>query len=120
MPHFEELSVKNLYPQFLKDPNMMRFFPDKYPKGKGPPRDYFFNVLNTIYPEYLAKILAHADEQRYAADGEKMKNETIEISEYWAEQLKDMPYLSCKCLQLFSIILPASLLQRRMARHCIC
>ena len=109
VPHFEELSVKNLYPQFLKDPNMMRFFPDKYP-----------NVLNTIYPEYQAKILAHADEQRYAADGEKMKNETIEISEYWAEQLKDMPYLSCKCFQLFSIILPAFLLQRRMARPCTC
>ena len=51
---------------------------------------HFFNILNTIYPEYLAKILAHADQQRFATDGEKMKNETIEISEYWAEQLKDM------------------------------
>ena len=110
VPHYDELSVKNIFPQFKKDPNMMRFFPDVYPKGKGPLREYFFNVLNTIYPEYLAKILAHAAEQRFAADGEKMKNETIEISEYWAEQLKDMPYLSRKCLHLLNIILPAFLL----------
>ena len=48
--------------------------------GKGPPRDYFFNVLNTLHPEYLAKIMAHADEQRFAAEGQKMKDETIEIS----------------------------------------
>ena len=39
---------------FAKDAEMMQFFADKYPKGKGPPRDYFFNVLNTIHPDYLA------------------------------------------------------------------
>ena len=109
MPHYDELSVKNIFPQFKKDPNMMRFFPDVYPKGKGPPREYFFNVLNTIHHEYLAKILAHADQQRFATEGEKMKNETIEISEYWAEQLKDMPYLSRKCLQLLPMISPVFL-----------
>ena len=37
----------------------MRYFPSTYPKGKGPPRDYFFNVLNTLHPEYLTKIMAH-------------------------------------------------------------
>ena len=39
---------------FAKDAEMMQFFADKYPKGKGSPRDYFFNVLNTIHPDYLA------------------------------------------------------------------
>ena len=53
VPHYDEVSVKNLYPQFKKDPTMMSFFPDKYPKDKGPPREYFFNILNTIHPEYL-------------------------------------------------------------------
>ena len=56
---------------------MMAYFPDTYSAGKGPPREYFFNVLNTIHPDYLAQIMAHADEQRFAADGEKMKNESI-------------------------------------------
>ena len=53
VPHYDELSVKALYPQFKKDPIFMSYFPDKYPAGKAPPRDYFFNVLNTLHPEYL-------------------------------------------------------------------
>ena len=61
VPKYEELSVKTLYPQFTKDPEMMYFFPDTYPAGKGPPRDYFFNVLNTIHPDYLAQVMAHAN-----------------------------------------------------------
>ena len=104
VPHYDELSVKSLYPQFKKDPDMMKFFPDTYPKGKGPPRDYFFNILNTIHPDYLAQIMAHADEQRFAAEGERMKNETIQISDFWAEQLKAMPYLTRKHSYLFLII----------------
>ena len=39
----------------------MSYFPDKYPAGKAPPRDYFFNVLNTLYPDYLEQILGHAN-----------------------------------------------------------
>ena len=54
VPKYDELSVTNLYPQFAKDADFLSYFPDKYPKGKGPPRDYFFNVLNTLHPEYLA------------------------------------------------------------------
>ena len=61
VPHYDELSVKALYPQFKKDPIFMSYFPDKYPAGKAPPRDYFFNVLNTLYPDYLEQILGHAN-----------------------------------------------------------
>ena len=37
-------------------------------------------------------------------EGEAQKNEAIKMSEYWAEQLKSMPYLSCKSM-IYSIIL---------------
>ena len=40
----------------------IRGFPDKYPAGKSPPREYFFNVLNTLYPDYLQQIMSHANE----------------------------------------------------------
>ena len=38
VPHYDELSVKQLFPEFKKDPKFMMFFPDKFPQGKGPPR----------------------------------------------------------------------------------
>ena len=97
MPQYEELSVKALYPQFAKDPIFMSYFPDKYPKDKGPPREYFFNTMNTVHPDYLAQIMAHANKERMSIEGEAMKAQSIKISEYWEEQLASMPYLSRKC-----------------------
>ena len=51
----------------------MQYFPDKYPAGKGPPREYFFNILNTIHPDYLAQVMGHANEQRNTAFGATMQ-----------------------------------------------
>ena len=47
---------------------MMQYFPDRFAKGKGPPRKYFFDILNTLQPEYLERILKHANEQRMSAN----------------------------------------------------
>ena len=85
MPKYEELSVKALYPQFTKDVRFISYFPDKYPKGKGPPRDYFFNVLNTLHPDYLEQVMTHANKQRMTAEGEGMQRESIKMSQYWEE-----------------------------------
>ena len=71
VPHYEELSVKNLYPQFAEDDLLRRYFPDEYPAGKGPPREYFFNILHTLYPEFLHRILDHAHKQRMTTEGQR-------------------------------------------------
>lgn len=38
VPHYDELSVKALWPQFKSDEEFTQYFPDTYPVGKGPPR----------------------------------------------------------------------------------
>ena len=120
VPNYEELSVKNLFPMFAKDANFMSFFPDKFSKGKGPPRKYFFDVLNTLQPEYLAQVMNHAVKQRMTAEGDKMKTQSIEISKYWEEQLAAMPYLSRKCPFSISFGSSSMSLQRKTARRCTC
>ena len=72
VPHYDELSVKALWPDLKKDKDFMQYFPDKYPAGKGAPREYFFNILNTLHPDYLAQVLTHANKQRMTAEGEGM------------------------------------------------
>ena len=101
--HFDELSVRNIYPMFRKDPLFQRYFPEKYPVGKGPPRPYFFNVLNTLYPEYLKECMGHAAEQRMTSAGEQMQKQSIQISEFWTEELRKMPYLTRKCFLIRQI-----------------
>ena len=98
---------------------MMAYFPDVYPKGKGPPRDYFFNVLNTLHPDYLAQVMVHANKQRMTTEGERMQKESIQISDYWAEQLNSMPYLSRKCPYPNQDLICLLLLQRGTARRFI-
>ena len=73
VPHYDELSVKALWPDVSKDPEFTCYFPDKYPAGRGPPRQYFFDILNTLQPDYLQRGLAHANEQRMGAEGADQK-----------------------------------------------
>ena len=48
VPDFDELSVRALWKEGKDDGDLNRYFPDD-PKGlKLPPREFFFNVLNTV------------------------------------------------------------------------
>lgn len=118
VPHYDELSVKRLWPDLRKDPEVAQFFPTTYPKDKGPPRDYFFNVLNTVHPEYLQQVMGHANEQRMAAFGEGQQTEKIKISQFWEEELKAMPYLSCKFGNFPNKFIQILFKQRKMERLC--
>ena len=64
VPKYEELSVKKLFPYLKDDPIFMMYLPDYFPKGHTPDREYFFNVLNTLMPQYVSKIIAHASRCR--------------------------------------------------------
>ena len=68
VPKFDELSVNALYPKFKDDPNFMQYFPEKLPKGRWPDRAYFYNVMNTLYPEYTQKLVTTANNNRCLAD----------------------------------------------------
>ena len=69
VPQYEELAVKHIWPQFVEDREMSQYFPDVFSPCKGPAREYFYNVLNTVHPEYLERLLNHANKERMAADG---------------------------------------------------
>ena len=60
VPDYDELSVKAIWKDVKGDPELSRYFPDD-PNGlKLPPREYFFNVLNSVQPEFVKSIVSHA------------------------------------------------------------
>ena len=65
IPKFDELSVKNICSRYMEDVGVMRFMPSRLPKGKYPDREYYFNVLNTVHPDHVKKMVDYANEQRY-------------------------------------------------------
>ena len=60
VPKFDELCVKNIFPLIRQDAEVMKYFPDEYPKGREPDRTYTFNVLNTMRNQYVQGIIKHA------------------------------------------------------------
>jgi len=49
IPAYEEISVKNLYPDAMQDPVLSRYLPTKKQlSNKLPKRDFFFGVLCTL------------------------------------------------------------------------
>ena len=62
VPYYDELALKSVGPQMANDPKFTCFFPENMPRGRSIDRTYFYNVLNTIYPEYTSAIIKHAEE----------------------------------------------------------
>ena len=94
--HFQELSVKNLWKDMKDDAGFAVYFHDTYPDDKQPCRKYFFDILNTLYPEYLQNIMQHAAKQRYSAEGVDKKAEAIRATDEWYDELQKMPFISRK------------------------
>ena len=53
VPLYDELSVTKFFPMFQGDEEVMRYLPDPTPDKRLPDRTYFFNVMNTLKPEYM-------------------------------------------------------------------
>ena len=94
--HWDELAVKNLWPAMRQDKAFNKYFQDEYPKEKAPPREYFFNVLNTLYPDYLTQLRDNASKQRFAIEGDEAKRQAIYATESWYTELATVPFMSGK------------------------
>ncbi len=53
VPRYDELSVSSLIKDVMRSPELSKFFPDQVSPSDLPDREYFFNVINTVDPEYL-------------------------------------------------------------------
>ena len=96
VPCYDELSVKNLYPRLVLKPEVMLHFPDNYPTGRQCDRQYLFNVWNTLFPSEVATCLEHANQLRFSILNQRVKEDSILISEAWVEQLQAMSFSSHK------------------------
>ena len=60
VPQWDELSVKRMWTDLSTDKAFNIYFQDKYQDSKGPNREFFMNILNSIYPDYLSQVMTHA------------------------------------------------------------
>ena len=96
VPKYDELSVSNVMETLKHDENLLLYLPDNMPKGKTPDREYFFNVLNTLYPEYVQKMIKKSQENRMSAASSAHEDGVVHVSDEWWKKLNANPYFSCK------------------------
>ena len=96
VPLYQELNIADMLEVFKDHEELKRHLPNRLAKGRQIDRTYFFTVLNTLEPDKLSQIIAHAQEQRNVAQDEEQQMESIKISESWYEQLKEVPFKSSK------------------------
>ena len=104
VPRYDELSVENLEKHFINDLRFRRFMPERLPKGRMPDRSYYFNVLNTLYPEYTAQLIANANAKRFTANAENGDDGGIKVSDDWWEQLNAVPFHTRKFITFTDIL----------------
>ncbi len=95
MPHFEELSVKNLYDDAMKDELIKDYLPElEMNSNRFPEREFFFGILNSLRPEYVKKIIEDANKVRYEVDVKDPQKDFIMLDEDWYQELIKYPYFS--------------------------
>ena len=65
VPKYDELSVKALLPQWQVQPDFWVYFPDQLAKDRLPDRVYFFTIMNSLQPEYVAAMIKHSQQLRF-------------------------------------------------------
>lgn len=105
VPKYDELSVKGIYAQVSEDPELQAHLPDLGESSKAVDRQYFFNVVNSIHPEYLTHVIRSSQEARNGAGKQSDKPNYILISDDWYSQLTQHPFVSSMLSQLSSLYL---------------
>ena len=92
IPSYQELSVKNLYDDAMKDPVLCKYLPNKDQlSNKLPEREFFFGVLCTLRKQYMTDIMAEAQAKRYKIEDGVQDQDGIVLTEGWMQELQKYP-----------------------------
>jgi hypothetical protein len=109
IPAYQELSVKNLYEDAMKDPVLTKYLPTKEQlSNKLPEREFFFGILCTLRKQYMTDIIHDASSKRFKVSDDDPKKQGIAITDGWFEELTKHPYHSSKQHNIYLVEKPGT------------
>jgi hypothetical protein len=100
VPHYDELSVDALIKDVMTIPDLGKFFLEQKTPANRPDREFFFNIINTVDPDYLSALIRHAQGLRFGSSARSKEDNIIEVNEYWRKELEASPNYSSKIICL--------------------
>ena len=93
VPCYQEISVKNLYEDAMKDELVVKHLSTKQQlSGRLSKGDFFFGLMCTLRNQYMKDIIAGAHKARYTVGEYDTKKQAINISQARMAELKKHPY----------------------------
>ena len=78
VPAYQEISVKNMYADALKDELLVKYLPSKEQlSGRLPERKFFFGILCNLRNQYMKNIIAEAHKWRCTVAEDDPKNKAL-------------------------------------------
>ena len=78
VPCYQEISVKNLYEDAIKDDILAKYLPTKEQlSGRLPERSFFFGLMCTLRHQYMKDIIADAQKARYTVPQEIQRSKAF-------------------------------------------
>jgi hypothetical protein len=109
VPCYQEISVKNLYQDAMKDELLAKYLSTKDQlSGRLSERGFFFGLLCTLRNQYMKDIIADAQKARYIVEEGASGDKGIAISDAWMAELQKHPYHSNKYFRLTFIEKPGT------------
>ena len=88
VPCYQEISVKNLYADAMKDELLANYLPTQEKlSGWLLERDFFFGLLCTLSNQYMKDIITDAQNDRFTIADGASNDKGISISEAWMAEL---------------------------------
>ena len=99
--HWPEVSVKNLYNEFITRTDVALHCPPTNDKKRPIDKTYLFNIINTFHGDELQKIIRHANAQRNSEQEVDEKRESIMMCEAMSKELFMFPHISVSNTHVF-------------------
>jgi len=96
VPKFEELSLSKVYKKILqKYRNVEDYMPQYEEEGYMPPRQFFWDVLNTLEPQFIKKLLNNAHSKWVDGEEGDLKDKILIRSDV-LEAIQNASFISRK------------------------
>ena len=97
IPPWPELSVKYIWAQAIKFPGFLDRMPEDWSATKKTERQFFWNTLGTLCPEYVTHLIKDCRAQRAQARAARESvHRPVQAASRWLAQLVEQPFTSSK------------------------
>ena len=108
VPKLPELSINKIWPLAIQIPNFLKYLPlDWKPANHKVERDYFWDIMHALAPEFVDALIADSRKQRNENKRKKkVAANTITFSYEIAAQLLAHDFISSRKYHLFKLSIP--------------